>query len=547
MTLANFVWWASIALQTYWHALGLLDIPADPETIENMSPLMMVGCSLDGFRLNYFPPGCNRLFTDLVRKSLQLSLLLIWWNPALKTRLRCTGGNYHWSGLGDFYRFQAVILTLRFGVWWTVTHSADYQWGSQGARGLHGLALFFICIGALSSQRMVKYLPAPKFSFRDTTQPLVDADSFQYPSDPMDGQLASHPLSASRRANHSTSFDIASLGPRREPDRYQQQSPASRFAAPPTPPPDADAADSMDWEPLSPRRASPMIRRTHNPIMNHSLPQQQPPIPAIPAFLRPAATASTGEKSPFTGRLPPAPMSPAHRLRNPPAPPQFKPTPLSKQQDFFKQMGLSSAALPLTSSFGPSTRTRSRDSRRRGSSATVEDNDDNDDENEASSYARQQTYLQSQKANDPFRPSQWTLKSDLDAARQGTGTGLEDMFSTSFKLGGDTPHQTPRKPRRAREVGGDGREVLESEGTARENMTAAKEIVGKNLRVFVMPVFLALLAVSVAVLRDEGARCWIVEVVGEGLRALKPFLGALGLQGLGEARGGFYQREEVDW
>jgi hypothetical protein len=44
------------------------------------------------------------------------------------------------------------------------------------------------------------------------------------------------------------------------------------------------------------------------------------------------------EKSPFRGRLPPAPMSMERRLRNPPTQVQFKKQPLSKQQDFMQQM-----------------------------------------------------------------------------------------------------------------------------------------------------------------------------------------------------------------
>ncbi|KAH0062822.1 hypothetical protein KCU66_g24751, partial [Aureobasidium melanogenum] len=113
----------------------------------------------------------------------------------------------------------------------------------------------------------------------------------------------------------------------------------SRFSQPsPSPGPTQDMEDSMDWEPVN--QSSP-IRPTHT--------AQTPAASALPPFLRPAASMATGEKSPFTGRLPPAPMSPAHRLRNPPPLPQFKPTPLSQQRDFFKKMGLSSASVPSLS------------------------------------------------------------------------------------------------------------------------------------------------------------------------------------------------------
>lgn len=512
LNLVTIAWWGSMLLQAAWHTLGLLAIPADPEQVANMKPLMVIGCSINAMRLNYLAPGCSHLFVVEVRNAIQLGLGLIWWNPVLKKRLCSPGYNYQWLGLGDFYRFQVFILVIRAAAWLKLAHSNTHNSGADITRALHGFALLFILVGALASQRMVNYLPVQRVSFRDTTGPLVEPDAFQYPSDSVQDQPSSVPPLRSLRPSPLKPFNIASLGPRRNIDPVHQTSPASPFTAPLTPPPDADlhtanqedSADTMDWEPL-PRQTSPMIRRTYNVNMNNAS-QQAAPISAIPAFMRPPATANTGEKSPFTGRLPPAPRAPAHKLFNPPHQPQFKPTPLSKQQDFFKQMGLSSAALPVKSTKSPGPGTRSKDDQKIPS----------EDESEDGS-PRKQTYLRTDKAKDPPRPSQWTLKSDLDAAVRGTGTGLEDMFGTSFKLGDDTPTSTPRRNRNNREVGGDGREFIEM-ATARG--AAAAKVVGKELQMMMWPLLLAMLAGMVAIARDPNARQWISDFVAEGLKMM---------------------------
>lgn len=489
-------------IQALWHSFGLTAIPQDSEQVANMKPLMLVGCSITAFRAHFLPAGCSHLLTDMVRQSLQLTLLLAWWNPALKKKLRSPGRNYRWVGLGDFYRFQVVIYVIRLTAWWKLGHSDTVSFSADMTRGLHGLALLSVIIGALASQRMVDYLPAPKFSFKDTTGSLLDPDGFQYPADTLGSQPSLQPPVSSIREPLSKSFNIASLGPRRPlADKTHHLSPTTGFMAPEASPSQidlSDSADAMDWEPL-PRQSSPMIRRTHNPTMTSTFQQRPESAPAVPAFLRAPATASTGGKSPFSGRLPPAPISPAHRLRNPPPRPQFKPTPLSKQQNFFQQMGLSSA-------------TSGKDHRRPSS-------DDGSDD--AGENADTHTYISTDKENDPFRPAQWTLRSDIEAAARGTGTGLEDMFSSSFKLGDETPAQTPRRARH-REVGGDGREIFER---AQMQTTAAAKMVGSSLQRLILPLILALIAITIAIARDPSGRQWMVDRVEEVFFQVKPRFG----------------------
>lgn len=141
------------------------------------------------------------------------------------------------------------------------------------------------------------------------------------------------------------------------------------------------------------------------------------------------------------------------------------------------------------------------------------------------------TYVRTDKSEkDPFRPAQWTLKSDLDAAVKGTGTGLEDMFSSSFKLGDDTP----RRPTRYVDVDvgrggrGDGREIFES-ATARTAQAA--KIVGSNLQLLYLPALLAVLALAVHLFRDPSGRERVGELVAECMRFVRPAVG--GVAGVG--------------
>ena len=79
----------------------------------------------------------------------------------------------------------------------------------------------------------------------------------------------------------------------------------------PTPPPDHDEAEAMDWTP------------------------SQPSLPPMTLYRQPKSTHV--EPSPFHGRLPQTPKSPAHKLRNPNQPTFQKASP-AQQQNFFKRL-----------------------------------------------------------------------------------------------------------------------------------------------------------------------------------------------------------------
>ncbi len=78
---------------------------------------------------------------------------------------------------------------------------------------------------------------------------------------------------------------------------------------PPTPPPDEDGVEEMDWSP------------------------SQQPLPPPSKYQMPVPNIT--QPSPFYGHLPPTPISQAHRLRNPPQQPPFRKATATQKQGFF--------------------------------------------------------------------------------------------------------------------------------------------------------------------------------------------------------------------
>lgn len=79
--------------------------------------------------------------------------------------------------------------------------------------------------------------------------------------------------------------------------------------------------EEMEWDP-APSQVLTMAR--------------SPQVP--PLFARPESLSSVANPSPFWFKVPPAPVGPAHRLRNPPNQPRFQPRTEEAKQNFFDTM-----------------------------------------------------------------------------------------------------------------------------------------------------------------------------------------------------------------
>ncbi|KAJ9619623.1 hypothetical protein H2203_008404 [Taxawa tesnikishii (nom. ined.)] len=466
LKLAAWAWWTSVFIQAIWHGFGAFGMMADSEPSEvKLEPLMIIGCVVKGISARRLGPGCGDLFNDLIVKSLLLQASLIWWNPALKEKMTTMKGKRSkMLGLGDYIRMQLVIIGLRGIAWWYIEHHADL--GETATRGVHMGMLVFLFLTTLASQRIVT-LHQTKLNLKESDVPLVEPDSFEYPTETFTSMPSSRPANSVLRERSSPPlkhFPIANLAPLRSRD---QPSPSTATTKPGSPPYSATGtgshADDMDWEPQPPQGL-------HSMAGLHSAIQPTPKLGASWASSPAPLAKPLVEPSPFRGHLPPAPLAPAHKIVRPPAP-VFKPTPLSQQRDFFKQMGLAfqdSAKKPEASIAIPKhhvATTTSYEDRNKG-------------------------------RNFEFRESKWTLKSDLDAAKQ--GTGLEDMFTSSIKIADDA---VPAVQMGEERKGGGGEAVA---GAGPVNTTKSVLLAGA----------LAVLAVLVAGVRDPTLFGRLLQKVG---------------------------------
>lgn len=167
---------------------------------------------------------------------------------------------------------------------------------------------------AIASFRAVNMDYTPQISFQDTSPKRLVAPKSETTSS--DYQQACLNPSPPQSETESFSSQTTSKFPVNNLALSSQQSYGSRYN-PPTPPPDGDGTDTMDWTPT---------QSSFQPNTSARAPR------------RPQTSAPQTGKSPFYGRLPPAPISQAHKMRNPPNKLAFHGTPPKEQQNFFNSV-----------------------------------------------------------------------------------------------------------------------------------------------------------------------------------------------------------------
>lgn len=340
--LAGLCWWASLVIQLVWHTLsatrgvqraeGLYDlhlITALPECVRRaFAPRPMDSACIS--LLDTF----TKLFDNFAGYGLIVGWLSVWWNPQLQRKLRGNVGRM--VGLTEYYKLQALSLTVRCAVWYFLADPPSSSIEPRTAKAAHAFMVIFtivVCFTPLPlhskltppqliivSYRTVNWDPTPLFSLRSNDESLLSPQQLEQSATSVSSQEPTSPSSTTtniraqvhRNFGDSTfqppqqqRFDINLLAP--NPPRPYQPT----HYNPPTPPPEADDADTMDWTP------------------SHTLPSATPYHPPQPA---------TRPPNPFYGNLPPRPISQAHALRNPIL---QAPGPLERasaqQQNFFRR------------------------------------------------------------------------------------------------------------------------------------------------------------------------------------------------------------------
>ncbi|KAI9767518.1 MAG: hypothetical protein M1839_004478 [Geoglossum umbratile] len=256
-------------------------------------------------------PGCAPFTAYLSRIGLTQAVLSIWWNNQLWRKASGTGARL--VGLGDYYTLQLVILLVRAGAWWASQNDSFTGLSQETLRAGHVFMVAFLILlshacgvtmklksqkSTVISLRMVKVSLEPRLSFRRNVERPVSRPEKKSRVIPP----APAPIYPTPPSSQATSLAPLPLSP-------------PHPGSPPSPP--AEDFDEMDW---TPSQEAKLFNPALSPITTVSIanPPQSP--------------------SPFYGRLPAQPISPAARLRNPPNRPHLRKIPDDKKEALVNNM-----------------------------------------------------------------------------------------------------------------------------------------------------------------------------------------------------------------
>ncbi|KAL8647462.1 MAG: hypothetical protein Q9210_005545 [Variospora velana] len=310
-------WSIGLLGQALWHMLGALPtMHADGGLLDDEEPQSMSRCFTYGaFRLQS-TPSCSALLQPLVAFAFGLGLICFWWNPRMQYTFK--GGYGRIVGSVEYYKMQLILLATRYLSWKLISGHSTVLNDPQARRALHAFTIVFGIILTIISFRAISIDQRPLVSFQENYKPLIPAEAQQ-------DTMAAH-QQPSRGSNPlarplNETFPIEKLAPKRQQPVYQ----------PPTPPPEEDNDNTMEWTP----------QHKFGPPLTYRAPQTR---------------RVFDEPSPFHGVIPAAPMSWAQRLRNPPNQPAFHKASEEKKENFFgkKSRPIASDTASEVSSVAPS-------------------------------------------------------------------------------------------------------------------------------------------------------------------------------------------------
>ncbi|KAL8737500.1 MAG: hypothetical protein Q9181_001630 [Wetmoreana brouardii] len=314
-------WSIGLMGQLAWHIVGALPKSQAEDGLVDGEVIQTVFSCLYESALNFQARrSCNNLLQQLPAYALGLSLLCFWWNPKMQYKLR--GGCGRIVGSTEYYKLQLIALVARVLSWKLATKEPTFLKDSQISRALQALNLVLQIMLTTLAFRSIRIDQRPLVLFQEDHEPFVPTQS-QSTSTATSHQNI-RDLSPPPRPRIDSSL-IEKLAPRAEQPSYQ----------PPTPPPEEDETmeDSMmDWTP----------QHNFRPATTYHAPQSRPVF---------------NEPSPFHGVLPPAPVSWAQRLRNPPNQPTFRKASETKRETLFpgkkNKRVISDAASDVSGQFSP--------------------------------------------------------------------------------------------------------------------------------------------------------------------------------------------------
>ncbi|GAB7342134.1 hypothetical protein MBLNU457_g0399t1 [Dothideomycetes sp. NU457] len=427
--LVEIVRWVGLITQFVWHLLGVAGCLRNDHGTKNDQATTtatlfdLVKCFAASKTGQQLSARCFEAFTQAVHIQIVIAAVTCWYIPTMRTRSQIKTPERT-----TYYLIQGVSLFLRYIAWWALTlHSEGLSIIKY--RGVHAFMLVtLIVLTYVASTQLRQPTIAPPVFRNFVDKPLIDKDSFQYPSDDFTSRADDQTIASAYGRTPPKPFPINRLAPKKAVSLStgsEMSEPEQRFAS-------VDMRsrtvglgqnrvtsneDVMDWEPIQIPSQPPGFSTNARIDRPSSLVDRSTPSP-FGSFSQPTT-------NPFYGQLPPAPKSMEHRLRNSAnsQPAQFHPVPETKQQDWFQRMRLANSSWA------------------------------------AKDYVK--TMPDPDRREIELAESKWTLQSDLDAATR--GTGLEDLFNTSFNIADDSV--TGEDPPSPRKKGGRGMKVFAEEGS----------------------------------------------------------------------------------
>ncbi|KAH8178998.1 integral inner nuclear membrane protein Ima1 [Sarocladium implicatum] len=318
--LGRCVWWAGLVLQMLWHfkmvagifessfeeSVGMID-PDEPMDNHKLQRRFV--------ELSRYLPSAGAL----IRGSITAAVLSIWWNPRFVQVTR--GFSRHLLGFRQWYCFQGLIVFFRVMAERIGSLDAGSEKSVPSPIMPHVMMASLMLLIAVFARKSIRVDTQALFGFAQTA-PSPSRNSRKVSSKAGQRQGVSGPadrvIEYRARAPPPSHSDVelkrlptpqvpaipfgSSRETRQEPSIYQP------FGAPESPTLAANEPDEMDWTPTqSQHRAFSNMPTAGSP----SRPFSQAPVQP--------------ESGPFWYKVPPAPMNPAQKLRNPSKVPLVRP------------------------------------------------------------------------------------------------------------------------------------------------------------------------------------------------------------------------------
>lgn len=376
-SVGQLLWYLGLFGQLLWHIMSL------SATIQHYYPSFweqFILRSVQTFFLN-LSDSVPLSMSGVAKSSLFCSIISSWWNPKFKQVK--VGFMNHVTGFGDWYKYQALIIAIRslcYLVMGTGVLADPYATSTTTAHIFIFGFVTYLAIAAHYSLKVdmtplwttpqkIKYVgpsstPSPLDSTR-TMSDLLDEIGKAPPQGSHKRSSISSPQSSyQRNGYHLDNYQQSDY----ERGGYQQNNyhgddslqesqsiykkPTPQISLQPRkrPPPSLfvqnDALqtnESMDWSPSQPQSQ----HRAFAPNIQQSNAQLFGQTPVDP------------NTSPFWYKVPPAPITPAQRLRNPPNQPRLRVSSQEVKENFFNNvtrkttLETSNQSTTLPSSVGP--------------------------------------------------------------------------------------------------------------------------------------------------------------------------------------------------